>query len=190
MPDDSTGDERRQTATADPPPHRRAQPGEERAGSEGVDGGRRETDKERRDRELIELLNELRLSAPGVQVTFGFLLIVPFQGRFDDTSDFERAVYGISLMFVAVAAILILSTAVQHRVLFRRHFERRLLITASYTSLAGMTCLGLGLLGSVLFVTHFLWGTALAALCTTIVGVGLVTIWYLVPLGHLLHRDP
>ena len=35
-----------------------------------------EDDKERVDRELIELLNELRVALPGVQVLFAFLLIL------------------------------------------------------------------------------------------------------------------
>jgi hypothetical protein len=37
---------------------------------------------ERTARELIELLNELRVILPGVQVLFAFLLMVPFTQRF------------------------------------------------------------------------------------------------------------
>ena len=42
-----------------------------------------ETQKERVDRELIELLNELRVALPGVQVLFAFLLTIPFSSRFE-----------------------------------------------------------------------------------------------------------
>ena len=46
-----------------------------------------ETHEERVNRELIELLNELRVALPGVQVLFAFLLAVPFSQRFAETTE-------------------------------------------------------------------------------------------------------
>jgi hypothetical protein len=142
----------------------------------------RETPKQRRDRELIELLNELRLATPGVQLVFGFLLIVPFNERFADTTDFQRGLYVLSLVLTAVATILLIGASVQHRLLFRRHFEKRMLPVANRISLVGLTCLGLGMISALLFVTHFVFGAVAATVIGTLVGLLMVSVWYALPL--------
>ena len=43
----------------------------------------RDRDERKRDRQMIELLNELRIALPGVQILFAFLLTVPFSARFN-----------------------------------------------------------------------------------------------------------
>ncbi len=130
----------------------------------------KETPKQRRDRELIELLNELRLAAPGVQLVFGFLLIVPFNDRFADTTDVERTLYVVSLVLTAVATFLLIGASVQHRLLFRRHFERRMLPIANRISLVGLTCMGLGMISALIFVTLFVFGH-IAAIVTGVLAV-------------------
>lgn len=141
-------------------------------------------------RELTELVNELRLAAPGVQLLLGFLLIAPFNQRFEETTTFERGVYVTSLLLVAVAAILLLGTSIQHRIMFRRRFKRRMLVVISTTALIGLTCLGLGILGSVLLVAHFIWGTTAAIAITVPTGLVLAGIWYALPLWRLNRPDP
>lgn len=141
-----------------------------------------ETPKQRRDRELIELLNELRLAAPGVQVVFGFLLIVPFNSRFGDTTTFERVAYGTSLVLIALSVVLLLGASIQHRLLFRRHFEMRMLHTVNILSLVGLALLGFGMIAAVILVTHFLFGTAVAASIGSVMGVLLVGVWFVLPL--------
>lgn len=76
-----------------------------------------ESAKERVDRELIEMLNELRVALPGVQVLFAFLLTVPFSQHFADTTGYQRAMYYASLVASAVATGLLIAPAAQHRVL-------------------------------------------------------------------------
>lgn len=141
-----------------------------------------ETPKQRRDRELIELLTELRLAAPGVQVVFGFLLIVPFNSRFGDTTTFERVAYATSLALIMMSAVLLLGASIQHRLLFRRHFERRMLPTVSALSLVGLTFLGLGMIAAVILVTHFLFGTVVAAAIGGAMGVLMLVVWFVLPL--------
>lgn len=143
-----------------------------------------ETPKQRRDRELIELLNELRLATPGVQLVFGFLLIVPFNARFDDTSTFERGLYVASLLLSAASMILLVGASVQHRLLFRRHFEMRMLLTANRIALLGLTCLGLALLAALLFATHFIFGPVAAASIGTVAGLLIIGVWYVLPLAR------
>src|SRR3712207_1258652 len=87
------------------------------------DGQPGESRKERIDRELIELLNELRVALPGVQFLLAFLLIVPFQETVDRTTDFQRDVYFVALVAAAVATGLLIAPAAQHRVLFRAHVK-------------------------------------------------------------------
>src|SRR3712207_2743110 len=87
------------------------------------DGARQETHHERIDRELMELLNELRVGLPGVQFLFAFLLIVPFQQTVDRTTDFQRGVYYVTLVSAVVATALLIAPAAQHRVLFRKRSE-------------------------------------------------------------------
>jgi hypothetical protein len=69
--------------------------------------GRNETPLERCDRNLAELMQEVRVAQTGVQVLFGFLLTVPFTVRFDDITDTERAVYFVTLMLAGLAAMLL-----------------------------------------------------------------------------------
>ncbi|MES1193639.1 MAG: DUF6328 family protein, partial [Solirubrobacterales bacterium] len=73
----------------------------------------------RLDRELIELLNELRVVMPGVQVLFGFLLTVPFQQRFETVDDFPRTVYSVTLLLVAASSAFLLAPSAFHRLTFR-----------------------------------------------------------------------
>src|SRR5688572_7903121 len=86
-----------------------------------------ESRKERVDRELIELLNELRVALPGVQFLFAFLLIVPFQQTREQLTDFQRDVYFVSLLAAAVATVLLIAPAAQHRILFRQKDKEKLL---------------------------------------------------------------
>src|SRR3954471_7210178 len=90
-------------------------------------GDRDETRKERIDRELIELLNELRVALPGVQFLFAFLLIVPFQQTINKVTDFQRGIYFVALAAAAVATTLLIAPAAQHRVLFRQYDKENLL---------------------------------------------------------------
>lgn len=140
-----------------------------------------ETPKQRRDRELVELLNELRLATPAVQLVFGFLLIVPFNSRFDQLSDLGRGLYVSSLILTAVATILLVGASVQHRILFRRQFERRMLATANRISLVGLTCLGVGMVCALLFVTEFVLGRGPALAIGCGVALLLVGVWYVLP---------
>lgn len=78
-----------------------------------------ESSKERLDREFIELLTELRVLLPGVQVLFAFLLTVPFNTGFLDASTFHRSLLLVALLTTALAIGLLAAPAAQHRILFR-----------------------------------------------------------------------
>ena len=141
-----------------------------------------EDEKQRRDRELIELLNELRVALPGVQVLFSFLLVVPFNARWGSATRFDHVVYFVTLLLAAVSSILLISPSAQHRLLFRRHYEQRMLGIANRIATAGIACLGLAILGAVLMVTHVLFGVAAAVIASCGAGLVIVVIWYALPL--------
>jgi hypothetical protein len=141
-----------------------------------------ESEKQRIDRELIELLNELRVALPGVQVLFAFLLTIPFSRGFPDTTDFERDVYFVALLAAVVSTALLIAPGAYHRILFRQHDKERLLQHANRLALAGLASLAVSLLSSVLLVSHYLFGSLTAAVATVIGAALIGTLWYGVPL--------
>ena len=97
-------------------------------GSELQSHGREETAHERADRNLQELLGELRVALPGVQVLFAFLLAVPFQQRFGDASQFQRNVYFGTLICTAIASTLLIAPSAYHRVEFRSQDKEHIVV--------------------------------------------------------------
>src|SRR5205085_5422772 len=118
-----------------------------------------ETDKERIDRNLIELLNELRVALPGVQVLFAFLLVVPFQQRFGSVTDFQQTVYFVTLLLAATACALLIAPSAQHRVLFHAQEKRNLVAAANRLAIAGMARLALAMVGVLTLITDYPYGT-------------------------------
>jgi Na+/melibiose symporter-like transporter len=147
-----------------------------------------ESGKERIDRELIELLNELRVALPGVQVLFAFLLILPFQQRFESINDVERAVFFAALLASAAAAATLIAPSIYHRLNFRRRNKERMLQDANKLLLAGSALTAVGIACSIFLVADLVFGFAVAALATvgTIVVYG--GLWALLPLAR--RRDP
>jgi hypothetical protein len=143
-----------------------------------------EDEKERRDRELMELVQELRVALPGVQVLFSFLLVVPFNQRWARTSDFDHGVYLATLLLAAVASALLISPSAQHRLLFRRNYKERMLFTANRIAIAGIGCLGLAIIGAVLLVTHVIFGLLAAAVTSSSAALVIGWAWYLLPLRN------
>jgi O-antigen/teichoic acid export membrane protein len=147
------------------------------SGSESSD----ETRKERVDRELIELLNELRVALPGVQFLFAFLLIVPFQQTRDQLTDFQKDLYLVALMAAAVATVLLIAPAAQHRVLFRQKDKEQLLRRSNVYAFAGLVVLGIAICTAILLVVDVLFSLALAWIAAGIVAVMLAIAWIAVP---------
>ena len=154
--------------------------------------GRDETRKERVNRELIELLNELRVALPGVQFLFAFLLIVPFQGTAGDLTPFQHDVYFVALVASAVATGLLIAPAAQHRVLFRQHAKENLLERSHRSALAGLLALGVAICAVLLLVVDFLYDRTQAWLTAGALALLLVWWWIAVPYYKRAHtrQDP
>ncbi len=120
-----------------------------------------EDTQERRNRQLGEVLQELRVAMPGVQILFAFLLAVPFNQRFGDTTDFQRDVYLIVLLATAVAAAFFIAPTAYHRVMFEQGDKQRLIRLATVMATIGLAALDLAMSGAVLLVTDFLFNRTL-----------------------------
>jgi O-antigen ligase len=143
---------------------------------------RDETAPERLDRNTMELLNELRIAGTGIQVMFAFLLILPFNTGWKQVDSFERTVYFITLLVVALAAFLLMAPPIHHRLLFR-HGEKRFLIrVGNYMAISGMTCLGLGFIGILVLVSDVVVGGAAPAVVGILAGSVIGGLWFALPL--------
>src|SRR5689334_8624324 len=147
--------------------------------------GRRESEKERLDRNLNELLGELRVALPGVQVLFAFLLAVPFNQRFGTATDFEKGVYYVTLISTAVAAAFLIAPSATHRILFRADDKEHIVFRANRFSVIGFFVLWIAMTSAVLLVTHFVYANALAIVTTAVVGVFLFGLWFAFPYARL-----
>ena len=141
----------------------------------------RESHKERIDRELMELLNELRVALPGVQFLFAFLLVVPFQQRGAELTDFQRDVYFVTLLAAAVATGLLIAPAAQHRVLFRQQDKEALLRRSNRSATLGLTVLAVAIVSAVLLVTDVVFDLTLAWFTAAVVAALLAWWWLAVP---------
>jgi hypothetical protein len=130
----------------------------------------------------MELLQELRVAAIGVQVLFGFLLSLPFTVRFAKLSDYQRNLYVATLLLSALATAFLSAPVAYHRLVFRQHKKARLVKVANVMALGGLAAVGLAISGAVLLVTGFvLTGVIVPVVAAATVGV-FVVLWLIVPL--------
>jgi hypothetical protein len=143
--------------------------------------GRQETEEERADRNLSDLLQELRVALPGVQVLFAFLLTVPFTQRFDTLSDFDKKLYYGVLICVALATVLLVAPTASHRILFRRQQKEFIVTIANRLSLIGLLLLAFAMCGAIALISDFLFGAATAVIATVVMAAAFVGFWFLGP---------
>jgi predicted membrane channel-forming protein YqfA (hemolysin III family) len=141
------------------------------------------------DRELEELLQELRVALPGVQILFAFLLAVPFAQRFAEVNQLEKVVFFVALMSSLAAVGFFILPSAYHRIRFRDYDKERLVQTSSHAAIAGMIFLAVGLTASAFFVTAFLFETLLASLSASLVAGGLAWLWFGLPLLRKLRDE-
>jgi Family of unknown function (DUF6328) len=148
--------------------------------------GRDETEEERLDRNLQEFLGELRVALPGVQVLFAFLLVVPFNQRFADITDFQQTVYFVTLLFTAAASVCLIAPTAQHRVEFRAQHKEQILLMANRLAIVGLGCLAVAMTGAILLITDLLYGSTTTVIVTIPVGLTFALLWYLIPAQRLI----
>ena len=147
-----------------------------------MDRGRQESEKERLDRNLEELLAGLRVALPGVQVLFAFLLVLPFQSGFPDVTEFQERVYFATLLCTALASAMLIAPSARHRIRFRQDDKAYVVFTANRLTIAGLIFLGLGMTGAILLVSDYLFSALTATVAVLLVGGALVWAWFVSPL--------
>jgi hypothetical protein len=150
------------------------------------ESGRDETEQERLDRNLGELLQELRVALPGVQVLFAFLLAVPFQQGFEEVTSFQKDVYFATLILTAISATMLISPSAYHRITFRYQQKRRLVYYSNRFAIIGLVFLALAMTGAILLITDVLFSTAAAVVTAGLALCVFGFFWFAMPLRRRL----
>ena len=141
-----------------------------------------ESPKERVDRELSELLEEIRVLLPGVEILFGFLIILPFSGSFDEISGFERVLYLASLLTTSAGLALLVSPTTHHRLSFREMDKERMLFTANRLVLVASVLVLFGIGMAVYLVVESVLGGVVAGMIAAANAVWFAWFWFGLPL--------
>jgi len=150
-----------------------------------------ETPQQRSNRELVELLNELRVALPGVQVLFAFLLAVPFQQRFQQATSFQRDTYFVTLSTALVSTTLLIAPSAYHRLNFRRHDKRQIVEFANRCVIAGIGVLAIALVSVMVRVSDIIFDGAVTIAAPALSAALLLLCWLALPLRERLRpRQP
>jgi amino acid transporter len=148
--------------------------------------GQQESREDRLNRELIELLNELRVALPGVQVLFAFLLAVPFASGFPKLSSLDRDVFFVAFIATALATAFLIAPSSYHRLRWREHDKERMLEISNWLTIAGLALLAVAIVATVFVITDYLFHHSWAAVVTAAIAVVFVALWYGLPLWAVL----
>ena len=157
---------------------------------EAAPGRPGETEAERDDRNLIELLQELRVAGLGVQVLFGFLLAIPFTTKFIDLDHAQRGLYVASLLLAAISTALLLAPVAYHRLVFRQHQKEQLVKDANILAILGLAAVGLAISASVLLVVSYVAPGFIVTIVTVFTVCVFAGLWFVLPLVRRRTRFP
>jgi membrane protein YdbS with pleckstrin-like domain len=143
----------------------------------------------KQDRELIELLNELRVALPGVQVMFAFLLAVPFSQGWTKVTDTQKTSFLVALLTTAIASALLIAPSSFHRIQWRQGDKERLLVISNGFAIAGLAFLAISMCAVVFTITDYVVGGQFAIWTTASVGLLFGLLWYAIPLYRRAQTD-
>ncbi len=139
---------------------------------------RSDEQQQRLNRQMTELLNELRVAMPGVQVLFAFLLAVPFQQRFATVNAFQRDVYLLTLLAAATATAFLVAPSAYHRIAFQEHEKERIISMGTRQFVCGIVALAVAMTGAVLLVTDVLFQAATTIVVVVCVAALIAWLWF------------
>jgi Family of unknown function (DUF6328) len=142
---------------------------------------RGETEEQRLDRNLMELLQELRVALPGIQVLFAFLLVVPFQQGWTQVTDFETVVYYVTLLLTAASSVCLIAPTARHRMRFRELDKAWVVSTSNRLAIAGLAFLGGAICGVLMLITHVVYSSTLTAIVVAVVAALIGWFWFAAP---------
>jgi hypothetical protein len=148
-----------------------------------------ESEKERLDRELIELLNELRIALPGVQVLFAFLLILPFSNGFSKVSEGEKIVYFAAVLCTMLSTAMFIAPTTYHRIRFRDGDKKRLIDISNRLAIAGTVLLAAAMSCAIYLISEFVFNVWVGVAATAFTALTFASFWYALPLRRELRRQ-
>ena len=141
-------------------------------------------EQEKQDRQLIELLNELRIALPGVQLLFGFLLTVPFAQGFKKVNSFEKNVFYATLLCTALSTVCLIAPSATHRLRFHQGDRPYVIETAHKYTIAGLVFLALAIVGALVMITDVLYKGTAVFVFPAVVALLLAAVWFVRPLAR------
>jgi hypothetical protein len=141
-------------------------------------------EEEKRDRQMMELLNEIRIALPGVQILFAFLLTVPFAQGFQRVTEAQKDLYYATLMATCAATICLIAPSANHRMRFHKRDRAYLIESANTFLIAGLVFLGIAIVLAVLLISDFLYDGLVVWLSPLVAGLVLASIWFGRPLAR------
>ena len=150
---------------------------------------RDESEDERRDRNLTDLMQELRVAFPGVQILFAFLLVVPFQSGWADVTEIQKVIYFVTLLLTAASSICFIAPTARHRIRFRDQDLEWVIRGSNRLMVAGLGFLAAAITSALLLVTMVVFSTAAAIVVAATVGVVIGVTWFMVPIARDRRRD-
>jgi len=139
-------------------------------------------DEEKRDRQMLELLNELRVALPGVQILFGFLLTVPFAQGFERVTDTQKTLFYATLLATAASTICLIAPSATHRLRFHQRDRNFVIETANAYTIVGLAFLAIAIVLAVAMITDFLYDGWVVWAYPGAIGALLAALWFLRPL--------
>ena len=141
-------------------------------------------EEEKRDRQMTELLNELRVALPGVQILFAFLLAVPFQQGFQKVTETQKGIYYATLMATCAATVCLIAPSAMHRLRFHERDRAFLIESSNKYLIAGLSFLGIAIVLAVILIADYLYDGVIVWLAPLAVGVAIAGVWFARPLAR------
>ena len=141
-------------------------------------------EEKQRDRQMVELLNELRVALPGVQILFAFLLAAPFAAGWDRVNAFQRDVFFVTLLAASLSTACLIAPSAAHRIRFHQGDRPWLIETANRLVIVGLVALAVAMVSAVLLITDLLYDGVLVVVVPVVVGLVFGGLWF----GRPVHR--
>ena len=139
-------------------------------------------EEEKQNRQMVELLNELRVALPGVQILFGFLLTVPFAQGFQKVTGFQKGLFYATLLCTAISTVCFIAPSATHRLRFHKRDRAYIIETANTYTIAGLVFLAVAIVLALVMITDVLYSGAAIYAFPALVALLLVGLWFARPL--------
>jgi FtsH-binding integral membrane protein len=141
-------------------------------------------DHERTERQMAELLQELRVALPGVQILFAFLLTVPFAQGFTRVTSFQKNLFFATLLATAVSTACFIAPTATHRLRFHKRDRRYVIESANTFLIAGLVFLGMAIIGAVALITDYLYDGGARWIWPALIALVIAALWFVRPLAR------